>query len=60
MPFNPGPGKTPRRIVIERQKRLFALQDMAQLLGDLGIDTAVPDPESAMPLEFFDNTEYDA
>lgn len=31
VPFHPGPGKTPRRIVIERQKRLFALQDLAQL-----------------------------
>ena len=31
VPFQPGPGKTPRRIVIERQKRLFALQDINQL-----------------------------
>lgn len=30
VPYNPGPGKTPRAIVIERQKRLFALQDLAQ------------------------------
>ena len=31
VPFNPGVGKTPRAIVIERQKRLFALQDLAQV-----------------------------
>jgi dynein heavy chain len=31
VPFNPGPGRTPRRIVIERQKRLFALQDLTQV-----------------------------
>ena len=59
VPFNPGPGRTPRRIVIERQKRLFALQDLAQLLGDMGIDSSVPDPPNALPLELFDNTEYE-
>ena len=31
VPFHPGPGHTPRRIVIERQKRLFALQDLSQV-----------------------------
>ena len=25
----------------------------------MGIDSSVPDPESAMPLEYFDNTEYE-
>jgi dynein heavy chain, axonemal len=59
VPFKPGIGKTPRRIVVERQKRLFALQDLAQLLLDLGIDSAVPDPPNALPLELFDNTEYE-
>ena len=39
VPFRPGVGKTPRRIVIERQKRLFALQDIAQLLLELGVDS---------------------
>ena len=34
VPFQPGPGKTPRRIVIERQKRLFALQDLAQVRAE--------------------------
>ena len=29
VPFKPAPGEVPRRIVIERQKRLFALQDLA-------------------------------
>ena len=38
VPFAPGAGRTPRRIVIERQKRLFALQDVGALLLDLGVD----------------------
>ena len=60
VPFVQGVGKPPRRIVIERQKRLFAMQDLAQLLSDMGIDSAVPDPPNALPLELFDNTEYEA
>ena len=60
VPFQPGPGKTPRRIVIERQKRLFALQDINQLLLDMGIDSACPDPPNTIPLELFDNTEYES
>ena len=59
VPFKPAPGEVPRRIVIERQKRLFALQDLAQLLSDVGIDSSVPDPPNALPLELFDNTEYE-
>ena len=59
VPYVQAPGCTPRRIVIERQKRLFQLQDLAQLLLDLGIDSAVPDPPGALPLELFDNTDYE-
>ena len=103
VPYNPGPGKTPRKIVIERQKRLFSLQarcrsptgvrppdpwglavarvavrgpgtarrppngagalrwqDINQLLLDLGVDSAAPEREGAMPLELFDDTEYES
>ena len=42
VPFQPTPGAAPRRIVIERQKRLFALQDLTQLLSDQEIDSSVP------------------
>ena len=59
VPFKPAAGEVPRRIVIERQKRLFALQDLSQLLTDVGIDSSVPDPPNALPLELFDNTEYE-
>ena len=50
VPFKPAPGEVPRRIVIERQKRLFALQDLAELLAEVGIDSTVPDPPNALPL----------
>ena len=59
VPFNPGPGKTPRKIVIERQKRLFGLQDLQQLLADLGIDLSVPQPPDPLPLELFDDSEFE-
>ena len=51
VPHQPGPGRAPRKIVIERQKRLFALQDIHQLILDLGVDTAEPERPGAMSLE---------
>ena len=60
VPHQPGPGRAPRKIVIERQKRLFALQDVHQLILDLGVDTAEPERPGAMSLELFDDTEYES
>ena len=40
IPFKPGPGKTPRRIEIERKKRSFAAQNIGELLLRAGIDSA--------------------
>ena len=48
--------------MIERQKRLFALQDVGALLLDLGVDVNEPDTltDGGMePLESFDDTEYE-
>ncbi|RDD38836.1 Dynein heavy chain 1, axonemal [Trichoplax sp. H2] len=41
MPFLTAPGQTPRKIEIERQKRLFAVLDIEQLLSKEGIGTSV-------------------
>jgi hypothetical protein len=60
VPFKPGAGKTPRKIVIERQKRLFHAQDLQQLLLEAGVDMRNPDPPSALALETFDDTEYES
>jgi hypothetical protein len=34
-PFNPIPGKPPRRVVIDRQRKLFASLDIEELLLEL-------------------------
>jgi hypothetical protein len=41
VPYHPGSGNTPRRIVIERQKRLFALQDLEQVCARPACHTPV-------------------
>jgi len=41
-PFNPIPGKPPRRVVIDRQRKLFASLDIEELLAELGIDYRNP------------------
>jgi hypothetical protein len=34
-PFNPIPGKPPRKVVIDRQRKLFASLDIEELLLEL-------------------------
>ena len=60
-PFFPIPGKPPRKVVIDRQRKLFASLDIEELLLELGIDYKNPQPNQAdwLPLEPFDDLEYD-
>jgi dynein heavy chain len=60
-PFVPIPGKPPRKVVIDRQRKLFASLNIEDLLLDLGIDYKNPSKTQAdwLPLEPFDDTEYD-
>jgi dynein heavy chain len=60
-PFLPIPGKPPRKVVIDRQRKLFSSLDIEELLLELGIDYTNPEPTPAdwLPLEPFDDTEYD-
>lgn len=60
-PFQPIPGKPPRKVVIDRQRKLFASLDIEELLLELGIDYRNPQPNQAdwLPLEPFDDLEYD-
>jgi dynein heavy chain len=60
-PYLPIPGRPPRRVVIDRQRKLFASLDIEDLLLELGIDyrSGVPNPADWLPLEPFDDTEYD-
>jgi dynein axonemal heavy chain len=65
--FQSKPGQVPRRILIERKKRLFAEQNINELLQNHGIDYSkypiMCDHEtqaaSYLPLELFDNFDFD-
>jgi len=60
-PFVPIPGRPPRRVVIDRQRKLFASLNIEELLLELGIDyrSGIKNPAEWLPLEPFDDTEYD-
>ena len=60
-PFQAIPGKPPRKVVIDRQRKLFASLDIEDLLLELGIDYRNPqeNPADWLPLEPFDDLEYD-
>ncbi|GMI07902.1 hypothetical protein TrRE_jg5473 [Triparma retinervis] len=63
------PGQVPRKIEIERKKRLFAAQKLEDLLVERGVDHTKCENKSSLdfiqgdvlllPLEAFDSTEYE-
>ncbi|KNC54636.1 dynein heavy chain 2 [Thecamonas trahens ATCC 50062] len=65
--FKTAPGKTPRKIEIERRKREYAAQDLEELLAAQGVDYRLSEAErnasaafpSYLPLEPFDDTEFE-
>jgi hypothetical protein len=61
--YNPAPGKVPRKILIERTKKLWNSKDIEALLRVLGVDYSIPlDSKSVsrlLPLEAFDNSDFD-
>eukprot|EP01116_Phalansterium_solitarium_P017128 TRINITY_DN413_c0_g1_i5.p1 TRINITY_DN413_c0_g1~~TRINITY_DN413_c0_g1_i5.p1 ORF type:complete len:4163 (-),score=2181.62 TRINITY_DN413_c0_g1_i5:539-13027(-) len=63
VPYVTEPTRTPRKIRIERQKRLFMEQNIEQLLQAEGIDYSVvpetPLLHAQLPLEVFDDTTFD-
>ena len=56
-PYAPISGRTPRKVVIDRQKKLFASLRIEDLLKAQGIEYTKP-IEAWLPLEPFDNEEY--
>lgn len=67
-PFVTRPGQVPRKIQIERKKRLFAAQSVEKLLKDLGVDySKAPQPALSifsktvglLPLEVFDDEDLE-
>lgn len=68
VPYQQKPGQPPRRIEIERKTRLYAEQNIDELLRREGIDYSRFNTEtdhssgrsSFLPLEIFDDTEYES
>eukprot|EP00002_Diphylleia_rotans_P006932 TRINITY_DN1638_c0_g1_i1.p1 TRINITY_DN1638_c0_g1~~TRINITY_DN1638_c0_g1_i1.p1 ORF type:complete len:4126 (-),score=976.49 TRINITY_DN1638_c0_g1_i1:597-12974(-) len=56
IPFVTKTGETPRKIEIERRKRLYSSQNIADLLVREGVDLDLIHP---LPLDLFDDTEFD-
>mgnify|MGYP000067473068 CR=1 FL=1 len=66
-------GLPPRKVEVERKKRHFARQNIAELLAAEGVDPTMPEPPeegmapstdgttfgTCLPLEAFDNTDYE-
>jgi len=67
VPFEQQPGKLPRRLEIERKTRLYASQDINEMLCSNGVDYTQFPPEvdhttgkrSYLPLDVFDDLEYE-
>jgi len=67
VPYEQRPGKPPRRIEIERKKRLYAAQDIEKLLLAAGVNYArygvgmdhATGGVSYLPLEIFDNVDFE-
>eukprot|EP00762_Andalucia_godoyi_P002130 ANDGO_02526.mRNA.1 Dynein-1-beta heavy chain len=60
IPFVSGPGQVPRKVEIERRRRLYASVDLEKVLEERGINYAMPPAQkSYLPLEAFDNTDFD-
>ena len=63
IPFHTKAGEVPRQVQIERKKRLYALQDINQLLDerkDVLSEKKVEVANSTLSLELFDNTDYES
>jgi len=68
VPFQQKAGMAPRRIEIERKTRLYATQNIDELLRKEGIDYSAytvnydhkTGKPSQLPLEIFDDTEFES
>jgi dynein heavy chain len=59
VPYETGPGQTPRKIKIERNKRLYMEQDIEKLLEEKGVSLKKTDEPEIFPLEAFDDFSFD-
>ncbi|KAG2439747.1 hypothetical protein HYH02_010624 [Chlamydomonas schloesseri] len=56
-PFETRSGQTPRKVLIQRRRRQFAAQDVAELVHGEGVAQAT---QELFPLEVFDNTNFES
>ena len=59
-PYDPVPGRVPRKVAIDRKKKEYASFNIPQLLLDHHIDFNQPKRvEAWLPLEYFDDNTFD-
>lgn len=59
-PYDPIPGRVPRKVAIDRKKKEFASYDLEKLLIEFGVDYNNLHINSQwLPLELFDDTTFD-
>ncbi|KAF5829735.1 dynein heavy chain, N-terminal region 2-domain-containing protein [Dunaliella salina] len=56
-PYETKPGCTPRRVQIQRKRKLFAQQDLPQLIQQEGLQE---NGQSVFKLDIFDDTDYES
>lgn len=59
VPFDTEPGKTPRKIAIDRKKRIYLKQDIEEFLNEEETSLIQNDEFHFLPLESFDDSSYD-
>jgi len=59
-PFDPIPGRVPRKVAIDRKKKEYASYDIEKLLLQENVDINNPDKNVEwLPIELFDDTTFD-
>ena len=58
-PYDPIPGRVPRKVAIDRRKKEYASFSIEELLSETGIDFAEKRKESWLPLHYFDDSLFD-
>lgn len=59
-PYDPIPGRVPRKVAIDRKKKEYSSYNLEELLAMEDINfNEKGHPSSWLPLELFDDTNYD-
>ena len=58
-PYDPIPGRVPRKVAIDRKKKEYASFDINEIFREQEIDFLSDAKETWLKLEFFDDSTYD-